>query len=51
MVESVSVRFKNVHLEKNAFLNIRIRVECGNHLRVGVRAKSASVSGFACRPF
>ena len=26
-------------------------VECGNRLRVGVRAKNASVSGFACRPF
>ena len=26
-------------------------VECGNCLRVGVRVKNASVSGFACRPF
>ena len=26
-------------------------VESGNRLRVGVRAKNASVSGFACRPF
>ena len=26
-------------------------VECENPLRVGVRAKNASVSGFACRPF
>ena len=26
-------------------------MECGNRLRVGVRAKNASVSGFACRPF
>ena len=25
--------------------------ECGNRLRVGVRAKIASVSGFACRHF
>ena len=25
--------------------------ECGSRLRVGVRAKNASVSGFACRPF
>ena len=25
-------------------------MECGNRLRVGVRAKNASVSGFACRP-
>ena len=26
-------------------------VKCGNHLRVEVRAKTTSVSGFACRPF
>ena len=26
-------------------------MECGNRLRVGLRPKGASVSGFACRPF
>ena len=49
MVERVSVRFKNARVEKMTF-NIRT-VECGNRLRVGVRAKNASVSGFVCRPF
>ena len=42
---------KTARVEKNASLNIRIRVECGNRLRVEVRAKNASLSGFACRPF
>ena len=35
---------------KNAFKR-SYTVECGNRLRVGVRAKNASVSEFACRPF
>ena len=37
-------------VSKNAFKH-SYTVECGNRLRVGVRAKNASVSGFACRPF
>ena len=49
MVDSVSVRFKNARVEKNAFKH-SYTVECGSRLRVGVRAKNASVSGFACRP-
>ena len=36
---------------KNAFKHNRIHLECRNRLRVGVRAKNASVSGFVCRPF
>ena len=28
-----------------------LTVECRNRLRVGVRAKNAGLSGFACRPF
>ena len=35
---------------KNA-LKHSYAVERGNRLRVGVRAKNASVSGFACRHF
>ena len=35
---------------KNAFKH-SYTVECGNRLRVGVRAKNASVLEFACRPF
>ena len=35
---------------KNA-LKYSYAVECGSRLRVGVRAKNASVSGFACRSF
>ena len=27
------------------------KIRGGNRLRVGVRAKNASLSGFACRPF
>ena len=50
MVDSVSVRLKNASVSKNAFKH-SYTVECGNRLRVEVRAKSASVSGFACRPF
>ena len=34
-----------------AFPHLRFATECGNCLRVGVRAKNASLSGFACRPF
>ena len=41
---------KNARVENNAFKH-SYTVECGNRLRVGVRAKNASVSGFACRPF
>ena len=51
MVDSVSVRFKNAHVEKVP-LNICVQCQCGSRLRVGVRAKNASVSGlFVCRPF
>ena len=50
MVDSVSVRFKNASMLKDAFKH-SYAVECGNRLRVGVRAKNASVSGFACRSF
>ena len=51
MVDSVSVRFKKARVEK-MLLDIRVYSgKCGNRLRVGVRAKNASVSGFACRPF
>ena len=35
---------------KNAFQH-SYTVECGDRLRVGVGAKNASVSGFACGPF
>ena len=46
LVDSVSVRFKNAHVsENNAFKHSYI-VECGNRLRVGVRAKNAIA---ACR--
>ena len=41
---------KTLACQKNAFKH-SYTVECGNRLRVGVRAKNASVSGFACRPF
>ena len=50
MVDSVLVRVKNARVEKNAFKH-SYTVECGNRLRVRVRAENASVSGFACRPF
>ena len=50
MVDSVSVRFKKASVSKNAFKQ-SYTVECGNRLCVGVRAKNASVSGFAGRPF
>ena len=43
MVDSVSVGFKNA-CRKNAFKH-SYAVECGNRLRVGVRAKKPSVSG------
>ena len=36
MVDSVSVRFKNARVEKNAFNHSRFTVECVNCLRVGV---------------
>ena len=42
--------FKKRTCRKNAFTH-SYTVECWNHLHVGVRAKNASVSGFACRPF
>ena len=44
MIGSVSVRVKNERVEKNAFKH-SYTVECGNRLRVEVRAKDASVSG------
>ena len=50
LVDSVSVRFKNARMSKNA-LKHSYAVECRNRLRVGVRAKNASVTGFACRRF
>ena len=43
MVDSVSVRLKKRACRKNAFKH-SYAVECGNRLRVGVRAKNASVS-------
>ena len=49
MVESVSVRLKTLACRKKAFKD-SYTVERGNRLRVGVRAKNARVSGFACRP-
>ena len=42
--------FKKRACRKNSFKH-SYTVECRNRLRVGVRAKNASVSGFACRPF
>ena len=48
--DSVSVSLKTLACRINAFKH-SYTVECGNRLRVGVRAKNASVSGFACRPF
>ena len=54
MVDSLSVRLKNASVTKNAFKDSfkhSSTVECGNRLRVGVCAKNASVSGFACQPF
>ena len=50
MVESVSVRLKSASMSKNAFKH-SYTVECGNRLCVGVHAKNASLSGFACWPF
>ena len=43
MIDSVSVRFKNASASKIAFKQIRIQWNAGT-LRVGVRAKNASVS-------
>ena len=43
--------FKKRACRKNAFKHSYTAVECGNRLRVGVRAKNASVSGVACGPF
>ena len=51
MVDSVSVRFQNASVSKKYVFKQLSSVECGDRLRVGVRAKNASVSGFACRPF
>ena len=42
--------FEKRACRKNTFKH-SYTVECGNRLSVGVRAKNASVSGFACRPF
>ena len=39
MVDSVSVRLKNARVKKNAFKH-SYTMECGNRLRVGVRAKN-----------
>ena len=44
LVDSVSVRLKKARVSKNAFKH-SYTVECGNRLRVGVRAKTAP----ACR--
>ena len=49
MVDSVSVRLKTLASRKNAFKH-SYTVEYGNRLRVGVRAKSASVSGLRVGP-
>ena len=44
MVDSVSVRFKNARVSKKMPLNIIVfTVECGNRLRVEVRAKFGKV--------
>ena len=52
---SLSIARQRVGVFKNARVKTMplnsYTVECGNRLRVGVRAKNASVSGFACRPF
>ena len=40
----MSVRFENAPCRKNDFKD-SYTVECGNRLRVGVRASNASVSG------
>ena len=42
--------FKKSYCAKKAFKR-SYTVECRNRLRVGVRAKNASVLGFVCRPF
>ena len=49
MVDSVSVRFKNASVSKKYFKH-SYAVECGNRLRVGVRAKNSSVSGLRVGP-
>ena len=49
MVESVSVRFKNASVSKNAFEH-SYAVECGNRLRVGVRAKTPACRGLRVGP-
>ena len=38
MADSVSVRLKNMRVEKNVFFLHSYTVECGNCLRVGMRA-------------
>ena len=51
-VDSVPARFKNARVEKMS-LDIRIlynTVNCGNRFHVGVRSKSASVSGLHVGP-
>ena len=50
MVDSVLVSFKKARVSKKKAFKHSYAVECRNRLRVGVRAKNASVSGFACRP-
>ena len=52
MVDRVSVRFKDARVEKGP-LNIIVHSAMREPLacrRLGVRAKNASVSGFACGP-
>ena len=52
---NIFFRGRNAHQEKHACRKNAFKhsytVECGNRLRVGVRAKNASVLGFACQPF
>ena len=50
LIESLSVRLKNARVEKMP-LNICIRWNAGTACLSESRAKDASASGFACRPF
>ena len=49
MVDSVSVRLKTLACRKNVFKH-SYAVECGNRLRVGVRAKTLACRGLRVGP-
>ena len=50
MVDSVSVRLKNASVSKKNVFKHSYTVECGSHLRVGVRAKTPASRGLRVGP-